>query len=287
MTRHLVVGATGQVGAHLARTLRAGGGTVVGTGHQAPSDLTLDLGEPVAVREALRTVKPDAVWIAGAYTHVDGCEADPDASWRVNVAGPRAIAEWAEASGASVVFFSSDYVFDGAAGPYREGDPVHPLSVYGHHKLAVESWLHQHLASQSLAIRTAWVYGRAARGQGFIERLTANLRAGATVRLPNDQWGTPTAAADLAQAAVALWEGGAVGTWHVAGPDYLARDSWARQVARHFHCNPDQIEGVPTAELAQAAQRPLYGGLVAEHATLFLHRSFWDGALGLRLLDLA
>jgi dTDP-4-dehydrorhamnose reductase len=286
MTRHLVVGATGQVGAHLAATLTRGGGVVVGTGHSAPSDVTLDLGQPGAVREVLHTVKPEAVWIAGAYTHVDGCEANPETSWRVNVAGPLQIAEWASSAAASVVFFSSDYVFDGMAGPYREGDHVHPLSVYGRHKLAVEAWLHQHLASRSLVIRTAWVYGRAARGQGFIERLTANLRAGATVRLPNDQWGTPTAAADLAQAAVALWERGAVGTWHVAGPDYLSRDAWARQVARHFHCNPDQVEGVPTARLEQAAARPLYGGLVAEHAADVLNRSFWDGAFGLRLVDL-
>ncbi len=280
-SRHLVVGATGQVGSHLRAALTGSGASVVGTGHSTHSDVRLDLADTRGVSDVLNQVQPDTVWLAGAYTHVDGCEVDPEASHRVNVAGPTAVAAWVRDHGARLVFFSSDYVFDGAAGPYTEDADPHPLSVYGRDKLAIEVLLASELPDRALVVRTTWVYGRAARGQGFIERLTQALAAGRSVRLPNDQWGNPTSAANLADATQRLWAAGAVGVWHVAGPDYITRADWGRQVAAHFHGDPSLIEGVPTAMLAQPAARPLAGGLLATRTATFLVTPLWDAATGL------
>lgn len=279
--RHLVVGATGQVGSHLLAALAASGASVVGTGHSTAADVRLDLADAHGIADVLNRVQPDTVWLAGAYTHVDGCEVDPEASHRVNVAGPTTVAAWARDHGARLVFFSTDYVFDGTAGPYAEDADPHPLSVYGRDKLAIEALLAAELPDRALVVRTTWVYGRAARGQGFIERLTQNLVAGRSVRLPNDQWGNPTSAANLAHATRRLWAAGAAGVWHVAGPDYITRADWGRQVAAYFHGDPSLIEGVPTAALGQPAARPLAGGLLTTRAATFLGISFWDGAAGL------
>jgi dTDP-4-dehydrorhamnose reductase len=277
----LVVGATGQVGSHLLAALAASGATVVGTGHRTAADVRLDLADAHGIADVLNGVQPDTVWLAGAYTHVDGCEVDPEASHRVNVAGPTTVAAWARDHGARLVFFSTDYVFDGTAGPYVEDADPHPLSVYGRDKLAIEALLAAELPDRALVVRTTWVYGRAARGQGFIERLTQNLAAGRSVRLPSDQWGNPTSAANLAHATHRLWAAGAVGVWHVAGPDYIPRADWGRQVAAYVHGDPSLIEGVSTAALEQPAARPLAGGLLATRAATFLGISFWDGATGL------
>lgn len=278
---HLVVGATGQVGSRLAAALTASGAPVVRTGHSTAADIQLDLGDACAVADVLDAVRPHTVWLAGAYTYVDGCEADPEASRRVNVAGPTLVAAWVRDHGARLVFFSTDYIFDGAAGPYAEDADPHPLSVYGRDKRSVEALLAAELPDQALVVRTTWVYGWAVRGRGFIERLTQNLTAGQPVRLPHDQWGNPTSAENLADATRRLWAAGATGVWHVAGPDYVTRADWGRQVAAHFHCDPTLIEGVPTAALAQAAPRPLAGGLRATRAAAFLGAPLWDGATGL------
>ena len=285
--RHLVVGATGQVGSHLLAALAASGAPVVGTGHSAAADVRLDLADAHQVAHVLNQVRPDTVWLAGAYTHVDGCELDPEASHRVNVAGPTAVAAWAKDHGARLVFFSTDYVFDGKKGPYAEDAPPHPLSVYGQDKLTIEALLAAELADRALVVRTTWVYGRASRGQGFIERLTENLAAGRPVRLPHDQWSHPTSAQNLADATRRLWAADATGVWHVAGPDYMTRADWGRQVARHFHRDPGLIEGVPTHSLGQPAARPLAGGLLATRATTLLGQSFWDAARGLANLSCA
>lgn len=283
--RHLVVGATGQVGSHLLAALAAPGALVVGTGHTTAADVQLDLADVRGVEAVLSRVQPDTVWLAGAYTHVDGCEADPAKSRRVNVDGPTAIAAWVRKHGRRLVFFSTDYVFDGTEGPYAEDARPHPLSVYGRDKLAVEALLAHELPDRALVVRTTWVYGRAARGHGFIERLTQNLAAGRSVRLPSDQWGNPTSAANLADATRRLWAADAVGLWHVAGPDYVTRADWGRQVATHFHHDPSLIEGVPTAALGQPARRPLAGGLLAARAATFLGTPLWDGATGLAHLE--
>ena len=280
-TPHLLIGATGQVGAQLAARLAAAGAGVAATGRRTPAAMPLNLADARQVADVLDQVRPETVWLAGAYTHVDGCEAHPEVSHQVNVAGPLAVAAWVRAHGGRLVFFSTDYVFDGSAGPYGEEASPHPLSVYGRDKRSVELALLADVPGQTLVVRTTSVYGFATCGQGFIERLAESLRAGRPVRLPRDQWGSPTSAANLAEATYRLWSAGATGIWHVAGPDYLTRDAWGRAVAAHFGLNPALVEGVPTAALAQAAPRPLAGGLVSARAEAFLHMNFWDAATGL------
>ena len=264
--RHLVIGASGQVGRALMAALAAREIDAVGTAFSGRGAAKLDLGDPGAIRALLDRIDPEVVWVVGAYTHVDGCEADPERSRRINRDGPAAVAAWAAPHGRRMVFFSTDYVFDGAAGPYHEDDRVAPLSQYGRDKLGAERALARRLGERALIVRTAWVYDADPSGRGFIPRVVASLTAGREVTLPEDQRGTPTYAPDLAAVALELLAGGAGGVWHVVGPEVMSRVEWGRRVAERFALDPALIRPLPTRALGQPAARPLLGGLLADRA---------------------
>ena len=261
MTRHLVLGATGQVGRVLVAALNAREEAVATTGHTRPADHRVDLGDADAVRRILDLMEPTTCWVVGAYTHVDGCETDPERSRRVNREAPEVAAAWARRRGARVVLFSTDYVFDGTRGPYKEGDPIAPLSVYGRDKAAAEAAVTA--VPGGLVLRTAWVYSwEPEPAQNFCQRLVGNLGAGNAARVPADQWGNPTYAPDLASIACALNAEEAQGIWHVAGSAVVTRYLFAQAIAQAFGLSQDLVEGVATRDLGQRAPRPLQGGLL-------------------------
>ncbi|MCL8207034.1 MAG: dTDP-4-dehydrorhamnose reductase [Actinomycetia bacterium] len=262
MKRHLVVGAHGQVGRHLVRALAARGEPVVRAGRREPADLLLDLDRPETLPQALAGLRADILWLCAAYTHVDGCEADPDRSRRINLDSPAVLARWAAASGCRVVFFSTDYVFDGRAGPYTEADPPHPLSVYGRHKQAAEEVLAATLGPRALVVRTAWVYSRDPGGTNFFEQVRAALTAGRPLAVAADQFGNPTYAPDLVDAVLALVDRRAAGLFHVAGATVMTRAAFAEAIRAALGGPPDLIRPVATRDLGQRAPRPLRAGLV-------------------------
>lgn len=253
-----VVGASGLVGGALMRALPEAVGTfrtrpVAGLRH-------LDAADRLALLALLHEVRPDVVYFPAADPNVEWCEAEPEAAYRTNVAPALHALEATISMNAMFVFFSSDYVFDGEDGPYDETAPTNPLQVYGRHKLEVEQ---QVVAAQGTVVRTTTVFGaEVPPGKNFVLRLVATLRAGEGVTVPSDQYSTPTWSDDVARGAVAC--AGRGGIWHVAGPDFVSRDQFARSVADVFQVDASLIRPVPTSDLRQRARRPLRGGLRSE-----------------------
>lgn len=263
----LVIGASGLVGGALLRAL---GARAVGTYRTRPRAglRQLDARERNGIASLVDEVRPRSVFYPAAEPNVDWCEEHPDAAYALNVAPALTALEVARAAGAAFVFFSSDYVFDGRAGPYGEDDPPAPIQVYGRHKLEVEGHV---LAAGGTVVRTTTVYGEEAPPpKNFVLRLISRLRAGERVPVPNDQLATPTWVDELSAAAVAVADRG--GVWHVAGPTLLARDEFARIVARVFGLDETLIDPLPTSELRQRAARPLRSGLRTEKLTAALGR---------------
>lgn len=253
--RGLVVGASGLVGAAVLRALGSAG---TGTYRSRPrAGLTrLEAADCDAFAGVIASVRPDAVFLAAAEPNVEWCEAHPEEGRLLN-SGP-VDAALAAAGRARIVWYSTDYVFDGSSGPYAEGDPPGPLSAYGRIKAEIERRL---LDGGHTVIRTTTVFGcEEAPSKNFVLRLVGALRRGEIVRIPSDQISTPTYAEDLAAASVRIAADGA-GVWHVAGPDLISRSDLAVRVARAFDLPADGIHAVPTRELAQVAVRPLRGGL--------------------------
>lgn len=198
----LLIGQDGQVGQELHRTLAAIG-TVIGVGRQQ-----LDLTQPDQIQRVIQDTTPHLIVNAAAYTAVDKAESEPELAHAINVIAPKKMAEVAQRLGAPLIHISTDYVFDGRQStPYTETDATHPLGIYGQTKLAGEVEIQQvharHPDFRYMILRTAWVYGVHGKGN-FVKTM---LRLGAEreeLRVVADQVGSPTWAAEIAQAITVL-----------------------------------------------------------------------------------
>ena len=261
--RAVVVGGSGQIGGWLLRTLADRGHEAVGTYQSVPYPglIRFAAAELPAAAAALTASRPDLVFYPAGFTWVDGCERDPARAFAANRDEPLAAARIAADAGARFVYFSTDYVFDGTAGPYAEDGPTRPLNLYGRAKLEAEWALTDALGTAQLTIRTSWVYGPERQGKNFAYQLAKALREGRTLTCPSDQVSSPSYGPEVALAAVVLAERGISGLIHVAGPEVLDRVRFARELAEGFGLDPGLIVAKTTAELGQGAPRPLDGGL--------------------------
>lgn len=217
----LLTGATGQVGWQLLRTLAPLGEVV------APSRAELDLSDPDRAAHVVRELQPDVLLNAAAYTAVDKAEGEPELVHTVNAVAPGRMAQELARSGGLMVYYSSDYVFDGAkAEPYTEDDATGPLNVYGRSKLAGE----QAIAASGCAyliLRTSWVYDT--RGINFLRRVLRTARERHELRMVDDQHGAPTWARAIAEATAAIVavsgtgkaKGSSAGKWPASGIYHL------------------------------------------------------------------
>jgi dTDP-4-dehydrorhamnose reductase len=213
----LVTGVNGQVGFELVRTLQ-GLGRVVALDRAA-----LDLADLAQIRSTVRELKPSVIVNPAAYTAVDRAETDVDSAMRLNADVPRVFAEEAAQSGAALIHYSTDYVFDGTKSvPYVEDDATNPQNVYGKSKLAGEESIAESGCAH-LILRTSWVYG--ARGKNF---LLTMLKLGAErpeLRVVADQIGAPTWSNTIATS-----------TSHIIAQSLAANDiDWWRERSGVYH----------------------------------------------------
>ena len=201
----------------------------------------------------------------GALTWVDYCEDHQDESYQKTVVSTKNAVKLAKQFDAQIIYLSTDYVFDGKKGFYREEDEVNALSVYGQHKLAAEKLIQSEM-SEYLICRITNVYGDEIRGKNFIARLSENMKKGdpMELKLPIDQYATPVNAADVARAIGALITNNKTGIYHLASTDYLNRVQLAERVAKYFGHDAVTIEGIATESMNQPAARPLSGGFSVE-----------------------
>jgi dTDP-4-dehydrorhamnose reductase len=267
----LVVGCNGLLGQNLLRTADFKKFEVEGLGLQSEAALphlltgyqAADIGVREALLGAVEKSRPDFIVNAAAITDVDGCERNPDLCNRIN----RDVVGWMASTGIPLAQISTDYVFDGTAGPYGEEAPTHPLSHYGRAKLESES-LALSGSPRSLVVRTLLLWGIAGVGKGskksFTDFVQESLTVGKSIRIVTDQIGNPTLAHDLAEALWALISGGHSGLYHAAGSDCMSRYDWAREVADFYGLDASLIQTALTADLHQDAARPLRSGLRCE-----------------------
>jgi dTDP-4-dehydrorhamnose reductase len=278
-SKTLVVGASGQVGTQMLSALgeRALATSRVEREGWLKLDVA-DLSTPEQAAALLDSHELDAIYCVGGMTWVDGCEKDPELAHRTNTRGPGVLAEYARQRDVPYVFFSTDYVFDGAKnhpGPYAEDAEPNPLSVYGKTKLEGEQRvLAAH--SEALVLRTTWVYGADARQMNSLYSMMRSLTAGKPMQVPQDQVSTPTYNRDLVRAALGLVAARASGVFHVAGPELLGRLEFVQRVASELGLDASLLQGVATEQLKQPAARPLDSGLaIAKLAE-------WDSQLRMR-----
>ena len=262
----LLLGKGGQVGWELQRSL-AVLGEVVACDFDAPGDLKADFSDPDSLTGLLRRVQPDAIVNAAAHTAVDKAESEPDLARRINAGAPGVIAREAKALGATLVHYSTDYVFDGSGSHWRDETALtSPLSVYGQTKLEGEELIRAS-GCRHLILRTSWVY--AARGGNFARTMLRLATEREELKVIADQWGAPTGAdllADVTALALPRLKADAslAGTYHcVAGGEthwhgYASLViEWARARGHAFKVAPDRILPILTSAYPTPARRPL------------------------------
>ncbi|MBQ0941890.1 dTDP-4-dehydrorhamnose reductase [Ideonella sp. 4Y16] len=261
----LLLGPNGQVGWELQRALAPLGELIApGRGH---ATLHADLSQPEALAATVRTVRPDVIVNAAAHTAVDKAESEPALAQAINADAPGVLAREAAALGATLLHFSTDYVFDGSGHTPRDEDAATgPLSVYGRSKLGGEQQI-QASGCRHLILRTSWVY--AARGGNFARTMLRLAAERDALNVIDDQIGAPTGAELLADVSAhalrALQQrpelaglyhcvaGGEV-SWHGYAQHVIA---WARAQGRPVKVAPAAIRAIPTTQYPTPAQRPL------------------------------
>lgn len=296
--RILLLGANGQVGTELQRSLVSLGDVACGTRNGRLVDGTdcevADFDRPATLATLVDRLAPDIVVNAAAYTAVDRAEDERDAAFRANAEAPAALAGACARNGALLLHYSTDYVFDGQGSrPYRPDDPTGPLGAYGASKLAGE----QAIAASGcrhLVLRTAWVY--AAHGQNFLRTM---LRLGADrdeLRVVADQAGTPTPAGTIADASARVLQaihGGKVpdSIYHLTAAGATTWHGFAEAIfdgahARGLLDRRPRVVPITTADFPTRAARPAFS--VLDHSAL--EREFalslpcWQDGLA-RVLD--
>jgi dTDP-4-dehydrorhamnose reductase len=254
--RYLVIGASGQVGKSLMRLLGDG---ATGTAHTRAAGrlIPLDLADVGAVGRLIRDLRPEGIFVPGGVTAVDWCESHEAEARRICVDGTVAVREAAESIGAHVVFFSTDYVFSGNSGPYREEDPPDPVSVYGRVKAESE----RAAGEKFTVLRTSMVYSDDPDSRNFHNFVVSNLKVGRAIKAYTDQSGSPTSAPWLAKAALAAMVARTPGLRHAAGPEVITRRNWALKIARAFDFPESLVQPVTSEEFPMPARRPSRGGL--------------------------
>jgi dTDP-4-dehydrorhamnose reductase len=281
--RVLIVGASGFVGSALQAAFAP---DAVGTyfTHALDGLRQLDMRDVAAVQRLVAEARPELIIQPAAQPHVDWCEDHVRESHEINVVGTRNLAEAARATGAHYVFFSTDYVFNGTAGPYAEDAATDPPNVYGRHKLEAERLIAARL-DDHLIVRVCGVYGFERRGKNFVMGLLAKGRRGEPMNVPSDQWGTPTYADNLAAAVRELALSGCRGIYHVVGPECMDRMRFARLACEVFGLDPGFLRARTTAELNQRAPRPLRGGLQTAKVRAILKTDLVGPRRGLELMQ--
>ena len=290
MTKILIFGRDGQLGRELNNLLSPRFEVSAISAAQA------DLSQPQQIVAAIREHAPRLIVNAAAYTAVDKAEEERDAAFAINALAPGVMAQEAYRSGAGLVHFSTDFVFDGVqTRPYRETDETKPVNVYGESKLAGE---HAVLGSPAAAIvfRTSWLYGL--RGHNFLLTMLKLLRSRDELSVVDDQIGTPTSVHELAQQVVDAVTGFAGsptefclshrGIFHLSCEGAASWYQFASAI-RDFHAQ----QGVPMAVLRPitsdqyptAARRPPYSVLDKSKfsSTFGAEIRDWNSALNLVL----
>lgn len=268
MNTCLIIGSSGLVGEHLIKYAEKSGQSVIGTyyKHNTLGLKYLNICSFDEVLNALSSWKPQIVYLPASLTNVDYCQLNPQESYTINVTGVQNIVVAANKIKAKLVYFSSDYIFDGLNGPYKEDDPANPICVYGHHKVLAEHFISLH-SHDFLIIRTTVVYGWEQQGKNFIYRLIKTLQTQQPIKVPIDQIGNPTYAPNLAQVSIALAGADAQGVYHVVGPERVSRYEFSIKATKFFNLDSSLVIPVTTLELNQVAPRPLNAGMTANKVT--------------------
>ncbi|MGV3558477.1 SDR family oxidoreductase [Larkinella arboricola] len=225
----------------------------------------MDITDRQQVLDVVGETKPDVIIHTAAMTNVDQCEAEKDACWAQNVSAVDYLVEASRINNAFLVHVSTDFIFDGAAGPYDEEAEANPISFYGWSKYAAEKAV-IHSGIKWAIARTVLVYGIAhdMSRTNIILWVKKSLEDGKTIKVVTDQWRSPTLAEDLAMGCWLIADKEAEGIYNISGKDFLTPYEMAIKTADYFQLDKSLITQADSSTFTQPARRPPRTGFVLD-----------------------
>jgi len=271
----LVTGSNGLLGQKLSALLLEKGIPFLATGvgdnrnPSLPSDhyLSMDVTSKASIEAVFENFQPTHVIHGAAMTNVDACETDRDGCWNLNVNATEHLVTICSEKNIHLTHVSTDFIFDGTSGPYREDDLPNPLSYYGESKLKAEEVVKA--GSMPFAIlRTVLVYGITPHmsRSNIVLWAKGALEKGQPISVVNDQFRTPTLAEDLAMGCFLAATKNAQGVYNISGKDFMSIFQLVERVAKYFNLSTDQVTQVSSSTLNQPAKRPPITGFVLDKA---------------------
>ena len=270
----LITGANGLLGQKLVELLKQKGIDFLATSQGDSRIVTpginyhpLDIRDPEEVNTVIGEYQPTVVINTAAMTQVDQCETDRKKCWNLNVTAVAHLMEACDENHTHLVHLSTDFIFDGKHGPYREEDEPNPVNFYGESKLAAERLLIGSSIQWSI-VRTILVYGttQGPSRSNIILWVKRNLESGKSIQVVDDQFRTPTLVEDLAIGCYQVAKKSANGIYHISGKDMLTPYDMAILTAEHYSLDKSLINRTTSEVFKQPAARPMKTGFIIEKA---------------------
>ena len=255
----LITGAFGQLGNSLKNFLSIND-EVFRTGLNIPTGgkgLQLNIVDKIMLKDIISSTSPDVIINLAALTNVDFCESNPEIAKEVNTNG---VQNLVDVFSGKIIHLSTDYVFDGLKGPYKEEDQINPISVYGKTKYDAEKIVLD--KNNNLVLRANVLYNMFGNNKAsFLNWVVNNLKNKNSIQVVNDQFNNPTWTESIAEILVNCLNKDMSGLYHWGDQDYLSRYDFAIKIAESYNLKSDLIKQISTSQLKQMAPRPLNGGL--------------------------
>ena len=260
MKKILITGSTGQLGNSLGKVFKSRY-DLVSTSRTKPNKNTnyfLDITNSLLVKDMVSAISPDIIINLAALTNVDLCESNPDLAHAINFQGVKNLVNVFKGP---IIHLSTDYVFDGKLGQYKENDITNPINVYGFTKLKGEKILLEK-SKDSLVIRTNVLYDYQSKAKSsFLNWVVDSLKRGEKIKVVDDQFNNPTWTDSISVVIDRAIKADLNGLIHWGDFDWISRYDFANKIADKFNLQSNLIEPIKTEELNQVAPRPLNGGL--------------------------
>ena len=260
MKKILITGARGQLGNSLGKLFKSRY-DLVSTFRTKPNKNTnyfLDITNSLLVKDMVSAISPDIIINLAALTNVDLCESNPDLAHAINFQGVKNLVNVYKGP---IIHLSTDYVFDGKLGQYKENDITNPINVYGVSKYKAEKILLEK-SKESLVIRTNVLYDYQSKAKSsFLNWVVDSLKRGEKIKVVDDQFNNPTWTDSISVVIDRAIKADLKGLIHWGDLDWISRYDFANKIADKFNLQSNLIEPIKTEELNQVAPRPLNGGL--------------------------
>ncbi len=267
--KFLIIGASGLIGNALLEEAKKQGHTALGTyfNHKYDDLVKLDYGNKNDVEKLIKEFSPDVVFCPAANPNVDWNEENSKEAWVNNVQKLTSLLEIISRYNIDFAFYSTDYIFDGENGPYKESDLPNPLSVYGKQKLSAEVLVNSFLPNKNYIFRTTLVYGPEYQEKNYVFSTIRSLSSNKELKSAKDLYATPTYSFDIAKFSIEAVKKKLYGTYNLAGDEFISRYDFANKVAETFSLNKSLIIPVNYNDLNIKTKRPLKGGLINRKIT--------------------